>query len=232
MGGRGASSSITKGSKTGTQDSLERYLGKKGNPLSVEKSLKTINPNYVLRGEWAYNCQSCTTAFEATQRGYDVQAVGHDKGKPYFPDENGKQHQWYDVYEGEKTGTIGNEAYKKYIEADSIYEKVKCHSKAIAFNGIVGKTKILNTENQIKKEMQSYGDGARATLVVGWKRGSGHIMNVLNSNGQVYVADAQSGKTFNLSDILPYAKKGVALTRVDNLKFNSNIQYLTKKKGE
>lgn len=218
MGGRGASSSIAKGSKTGNkgQDNLEQYLGKRGNPISVEKSLETVNPKYNDGDEWQYNCQSCATSFEATQRGYDVEAVEHGVGKPYFADADGKQHYWYDVYEGETKGTF--------------YTKDYSHG----FYGIEGKTKIFNTANQIEKEMKSYGDGARATLQVAWKgrNAGGHIMNIVNKGGQFFVADAQSGKTYRLSDVLSRVKRGVAITRVDNLKFNSNIQYLTKKKGK
>lgn len=218
MGGRGASSSIAKGSKSNTtekkqQDDLEQFLGKRGNPMPIEESLKSIN-DWKRGQEYQYNCQSCATSFEATQRGYDVEAVGHGKGKPYFPSADGTQHQWFDVYEGErKTVVIGRNT---------------------AFYGIEGKTKIFNTSNQIEKEMKSYGDGSRATLLVAWKgrNKGGHIMNVVNKGGQVFCADAQTGKTFKVSDVLARAKTGSALTRVDNLKFNSNIKYLTKKKGE
>lgn len=232
MGGRGASSSISKGSKAGTKDSLERYLGKQGNPIPVLKSLETINPNWQESEKWQYNCQSCATSFEATQRGYNVQAVEHGANDPYFADANGQQHYWTDVYEGEKRGVIGNDAYNKFLEANSIYDKAKYHSKAVAFYGIEGKTKVFNTANQITKEMKNYGDGARATLQVKWKNGGAHIMNIMNLGGAVGCVDAQTGKVYAVSDVLARARKGVALTRVDNLKFNSNIQYLTKKKGE
>lgn len=219
MGGRGASSSITKGSKTEKQgqDSLERYLGKKNeNPLSVSQALIWINPNYSSGEEWQYNCQSCATSFEATQRGYDVKAVPHGKNDPYFTDADGKQHYWYDVYEGEKRTTVYSSNYSH------------------GFYGIEGKTKVYNTANQISKEMKSYGDGARATLQVAWKgkNAGGHILNVINIGGAVGCVDAQTGKVYSLTDILSRAKKGSALTRVDNLKFNSNIQYLTKKMRE
>lgn len=223
MGGRGASSSISKG-----QNGLESILGKRGNPIPVEKALETIN-DWDKGEKYQYNCQSCTTSFEATQRGYDVKAVEHGKNDPYFADKNGKEHYWYEVYEGEKEAKIGNDAYYKYIEANSYYDKSKYLSKALLFAGIEGKTKVFNTANQIEKEMKSYGDGARGTLQVRWKGGGAHIMNILNSKGQVYIADAQTGKTYTVSDVLSRARKGSALTRVDNLKFNSNIQYLTKK---
>ena len=235
MGGRGASSSIAKGSKAGNkgQDNLEQYLGKRGNPMSIEDSLKSIN-DWNRGQEYQYNCQSCATSFEATQRGYDVEAVGHGKGKPYFPNADGKQNYWYDVYEGVKPARVGNDAYNKMIDANNIYDKYNYSKKSLSFMGIEGRTKVLNTANQIEKEMKSYGDGSRATLMVAWKgRGnSGHIMNVVNKGGQVFCADSQTGKTFKVSDVLSVAKKGSALTRVDDLKFNSNIQYLTKKKGE
>ena len=227
MGGRGASSSIAKG--TG---SLERYLGKKGSPMSVEKALETINPNWQNGEEWQYNCQSCTTSFEATQRGYDVQAVEHAPNTPYFANADGKQHFWYDVYEGEKKGDIYNDAFYKFKEAqqEGNWEKARrYYNQSMGFYGIEGKTKVYNTAGQIEKQMKEFGDGARGTLQVKWKSGGAHIMNILNKGGQVFIADAQSGKTYTVADVLSRAKKGSALTRVDNLKFNSNIQYLTKK---
>ena len=43
-------------------------------PLSIEESLKQVNPNYKKGFEWQNNCQRCCPTYEAIRRKYDVLA--------------------------------------------------------------------------------------------------------------------------------------------------------------
>lgn len=211
FGGRGATSSKNHGTKLG--------IGRKSGSKSIEKVLKTINPNYnnanAEQEGWWDNCQSCAISFEAMQRGYNVEALPHKPNDKYFY-ADGKEHFWYDAFN------------KK---AEVMYAGTSLKT-AGAFWGIKGHTVPVNTSRQIEKQMKSWGDGARATLEVVWKKGNeGHIINVVNKGGKIIAVDTQNGTTPSLKSLMSLTRRNWnALTRVDNIGFSSDVKYLTKGK--
>lgn len=212
FGGRGSISSKKSGGKLG--------IGRKRSPKSIEQALKNINSNYhnanAEQEGWWDNCQSCAISFEAMQRGYNVEALPHKSNDKYFY-ADGKEHFWHDVFN------------KK---AEVMYAGTSVKTMG-AFWGIKGHTVPVNTAGQIEKQMKSWGDGARATLVVAWKgrNSSSHILNVVNKGGKILAVDAQDGTTPSLKSLMSHTQRNWnALTRVDNIGFNSDVKYLTKGK--
>lgn len=212
FGGRGAISSNKGGNKLG--------IGRRKGSKSIEKALKTINPNYHNANAeaegWQDNCQSCAISFEAMQRGYNVEALPHKPNdKWYYAD--GEEHYWYEVFnkKAEIMPTTTNWKTSGYVW------------------GIKGHTVPVNTAGQIEKQMKTWGDGARATLVVAWKgrNSNAHILNVVNKGGKIIAVDTQDGTTPSLKSLMSRTQRNWnALTRVDNMAFNSDVKYLTKGK--
>ena len=205
------------GSGGGQQANDVLGIGQKGKERTVDAARAAVNPHYsdadARANGWRHNCQSCAVTQEARIRGYDVEAVSHAPGAPYFPDANGEQHKWYGAFSG---------ANKNFPGRDGWYS--------------VGKetSTLLHTERQVQREVTSWGDGARGVVSVRWKgSSSSHILNVINGGKEgIYFSDGQSNRRYRLSDILSYAspKTGFLVTRVDNLSFTSDVRYLTKGK--
>lgn len=198
----------------GANDSLG--IGSKGDGRSVEDARAATNPHFgdanARADGWRHNCQSCSVTQEALVRGYDVEAVPHPPGTPYFAGSDGTQHKWYDAFTG------GNSTFHT---RDGYYWEGKETSS------------LLHTERQVQREVVSWGDGARGVVCVRWKGGrSSHILNVVNTHGLPYFSDGQDGKFYTLNSILDMAspKTGFLVTRIDNLDFTPNVRYLTKGK--
>ena len=210
-------------------------IGKRGLPKSVEYAMNNANPNYdnpnAEAEGWEHNCQSCAMTFEAMMRGYDTEAVPHKKDELYFV-ANGKEHKWRDCFEGKQSiELVGYDEVVKAKNSGDWQKASRLANKIGKIRTIEGQTVAVNTKTAINKQMKEWGDGSRATLSVAWKRGGGHIINVINKGGKTIAIDAQSHKIVDLGDMLSRVKTNfTGLTRVDNLKFTSDIQYLTKGK--
>ena len=227
FGGRGATSSAN-GGKSGK--------GKMQLPENVENAMNNTNPNYSNPNAeaegWHHNCQSCAITFEAMMRGYDAEAVPHKDGEPWY-EANGKEHGWRDCFEGnQETIFIGYAEFATALKQGDTAKATRLAKKIGAIDGIEGQTVAVNSRTAINRQMKKWGDGARATLTVSWKDSSeAHIINVLNKGGKTIAIDAQSHQIENLGKLLKDARKNcTGLTRVDNLKFTSDIQYLMKGK--
>lgn len=210
-------------------------IGKRGLPKSVEYAMNNANPNYSnpnARAEgWEHNCQSCAITFEALMRGYDTEAVPHKQGEPYF-EANGKEHKWRDCFEGKQAvEQVGYEEFKKARDSGDYAKASRLINEVGAIRVIEGHTVAVNTKTAVNKQMKEWGEGSRATLTVAWKNGGAHIINVINQGGKAVAIDAQTHQIKDLGEMLSRAKKNrTALTRVDNLKFTKDVQYLTKGK--
>ena len=79
---------------------------------------------------------------------------------------------------------------------------------------ISGKDIFNRTESTMKK----WGDGSRAIISATWESGSGHVFNLVNIRGEIYLLDAtaQRLKLAAKSDYLTKRAKQVVLVRSDN----------------
>ena len=229
FGGRGATSSINRGSSVAK--------GKTELPKRAEYAMNNTNPNYSNQNAeaegWVHNCQSCAVTFEALMRGYDNEAVPHKETDPYYF-ADGKEHGWRDCFEGKQVQIVtGYAEYAIALKQGDLTKAERFAKKIGVIDGIEGQTVAVNSRTAINKQMKAWGDGARATLTVAWKDSSeAHIINVINKGGKTIGIDAQSHEIINLGKMLKDARKNcTGLTRVDNLKFTSDIQHLTKGKN-
>ncbi len=73
----------------------------------------------------------------------------------------------------------------------------------------------------ITKTMKSWGKGSRAICALSWKSGRGHVFNVLNIDGEIYLADASANRFKSLSSSNYVknetdVKKSLGLIRTDS----------------
>ena len=220
----------------GIISNLRLGIGKRGTPKSDEYAMNNANPNYSNPNAeaegWHHNCQSCAMTLEAMMRGYDVEAVPHKHGDLFY-EANGKEHSWRDCFKGKQSiQRIGEDEVNEALAQGDIAKARRLAKNVGAIRVIEGHTVAVNTKTAIENQMNSWGDGSRATLSVKWKGGGGHLINVINKGGKPIAIDAQAHKIVDLGEMLSRAKTNrTSLTRVDNLKFTRNVRYLTKGKN-
>ena len=180
---------------------LRSAIGTKGRMMSMENAARGANPNYnPAYGEFSENCQRCVVAYEMRRRGYDVTAQPSFKGDTM----------------GETAFTSANN--KKFLRLTGAFQGAKTES--------VGATTSKKTLSNIKDTMSGYGDGSRAIMTFGWKRGNaGHAINVELKNGKLHFNDAQVGGKYDGAKLMNAIKtKSVTLTRTDNLKVSERMK--------
>ena len=179
---------------------------KRGEPMTREQANKgNVNPNFSKGGAYRTNCQTCVVVYEARLRGYDVQA------KPKKSWEAGQLAQntrlaWIDPATGKNP---------KFIQDNTVTTAKRCKSWM---------------ESTVKKD-------ERYTFEFAWRGlNSGHIVSLdRNSKGILRMYDPQNGKTYHGDQINKYLgniqfsrqtmggrKSTVRMTRVDDMRINSN----------
>lgn len=184
-------------------------LGPKGNSISIDTALANTNPHYRDKGIdyklYHQNCQRCVCAYEFQRRGYNVTAKAFDGKYPSIL-------QCF-VFDGKD--------YSSYVTQN-------INSRWSPSFGTVRNPNRFgyggsSAAKLIQKTMTNWGDGSRAVLQVIWKDSRvGHIINVENVGGEVFLIDAQNGKKISgLENIESYMKRTTAanseLVRVDTL---------------
>ena len=90
----------------------------------------------------------------------------------------------------------------------------------------VGKGKIKDTAEEIAWIMSDFGKGSRAVLSLRWKTGTGHVLNVVQTEEGTKFIDAQCKQEVDISVYLKQAvlkTGGVNLYRVDDTEFNEDL---------
>ena len=190
-------------------ENAKQAIGTKGRTMSIERAAKGANPYYQGgAAEFTENCQRAVVAYEMRRRGYDVIASPTYKGD-ILPTT---------AFVNSKTGRV----YKRYMGA---FKNAKSE--------MIGAKSPDTTLTNIENKMKSFGDGARATLAFGWKRGkTGHVINVEYKNGKVQYVDAQVGGKYTGKELMKAIKTETAsLTRTDNLKISDRIKNSVEQKN-
>ena len=87
----------------------------------------------------------------------------------------------------------------------------------------------------VKKQMEAWGEGARAICYVAWKGGDAHVFNLVQTKAGLLGVDAQSGRAnYTLWEAyLNDAKPSMTMiSRVDGLREKDDIKLAVKKKGK
>lgn len=176
-----------------------------------EQDLAATNPNFVKGrdGEWENNCQRCVTAYEARCRGINVEAL------PYI----------------EKTdGTFSYMFLNGKLNPDG-WTSAYQNPKPVYYGAKDGTA----TGVKVAKQLEAWGDGARAIVRVRWKKyvgGGGHVFIAENVNGKIRFIDPQDN-TLDMSGCFSLVKNNETyVIRVDNLKFRDNVKKCCKKKDK
>ena len=172
---------------------------------TAENDLKMTNPNFERGEEYQINCQRCITAYEARRRGIDVEAL---------PNYGTDTFSVMMLRDGSLNPNGWTSAYKNP-------KPVYCDSK----DG-------PGTGEKAIRQMEEWGDGARAIVRVQWQGGrSGHVFIAENVNGKIRFIDPQTND-MNVLRYFQCAKKNQTyIIRVDNLKFSDNVKKCCKKRG-
>lgn len=209
MGGRGASKGGTGGGGNATQaqqDPLEKYIGKKGTPISVADALKGTNPNLTQKGDfsrkWTHNCQRCVWAFEAQRRGYDVEARARTSNNNYASMDQRLKESFLNV-------------------ATNLKPK------------LVGSWLSTPKAKDLTAQILAYGEGTRGMIIGVRGSGGGHVFNWEVENGKVKFYDGQTGTSGMTPGQITAKYKGAIYTeRLDDKTFTENIKKFVKKRGD
>ena len=156
------------------------------------------HPSLTKNGRY-YNCPNCATAFDMTERGYDVVARPKPNGSNVENIE--------DFFKGGKLNGVGVESYdKRYLDA---YDKWKAKggnydSKEYDRFSFLHDQAAQKTRDNVVSELQSQ-KNSRGIIVVGWRIDANprarttefHALNYKVSNGKIMFFDAQSKREYN-----------------------------------
>ena len=181
---------------------------KQGKQMSIEKADKgNSNPLYVTnKAEYTKNCQRCVWTYELRRRGYDVIANNA-------------------ILDG--TDTL---AYMR--RADGWANVAKDGVENLIS---MASAKGIGCKKNIEKQMQSFGDGARAIIRVQWQNyPCGHVFIAEQANGATQFIDPQTGdlnasKYFETGMIKP---QKTYLLRTDDKEITDLINKCAKGKGK
>lgn len=192
-----------------TPKALQSVLGPKGEPFTMFESLHGTNPRYKDHSYPAKlyhnNCQRCVSVYELKRRGYDVVAKAFDGSYPKFSSVFQFNSNDFSSYVTQNA----NSRFSPYMGLESNPNKFGRTSASVA-------KKIIST-------MDNWGPGSRGIMFVVWSGGSSsHVVNLENINGEVWIADGQSGRNISGIDaITAYMKNtmpgSTELYRVDHL---------------
>lgn len=180
---------------------------------TLDEDTKAVNPNYNPTDDaYSRNCAYCTAAYDLRRRGYDVVANPYPNDDELYEGTLSERMSWYedlsldnirtmtevlnDNANGLKPGTTDKiETYDDYLSimenGFTSYENSK-EMKKLAINAL-------------KKELETYPNGARGNLSVWWENGGAHSVIWENEKGKVFIRDAQDGKTYDLETYLKYS---------------------------
>lgn len=189
-------------SKTGFDAKLG--FSRKTNNLSIEKDIKNINPKYsVFNKEFSNNCGNCMMAFEMRRRGYNVNALGNDRGVKIS-------------HLGEFFSGLKGESFIQMTPTDRIMSSS-------------GKEKGRLVKDLISSNIsKQYKEDASGALFFPHQYGS-HWINWIKDSSGVHFYDGQNPK-IKLDDLFSMYKynpnsweAGLTSIRLDDLQINSSI---------
>lgn len=165
-------------------------------PVSMEEAMKQVNPNFKKGFAYQNNCQRCAPTYEAIRRGYDVLAKPTTaKSKEELSSDK--------LADYEHNGFASMYKNPDIISAD--------------INKQIGKV-------EIEKQMQEWGNGARCTIFVFWKKyEGGHIFIAEQVNDKTLFIDPQTNKVYNENIFDKVQLAYTKIFRTDNLEFSDEI---------
>lgn len=177
------------------QKILDRYPVIKG-AHSFDADIVATNPKYKDSQKkqdtyYTHNCQRCVNAYEARRRGYDVTASARLLKNDTLPYMMNDK-GWANVYENGRANLV------------------KCVSNS-----------SHNVKREVREQLLSWGDGARAIVRVQWKGGAGGHVFIAECHGSdVHFLDPQNGN-LDVGDYFNYAKVNQTyVLRIDNMEFD------------
>jgi hypothetical protein len=195
----------------------------------IDEIRRGINHPGSMNGRY-YNCPNCATAFDMTERGYDVIA----RPKP----DGSNVENIEDFFKGGKLKSMGTESYStEYLNA---YDKwaikgKKYDSKEYDKFSFLHDQEAQKTEKRVIDELKSQKD-SRGIIVVGWRMDENprartshyHALNYKVVNGEVIFYDTQSRreyKGFTSTDFIRWDSdpRDVYIMRTDNLEPSDRV---------
>lgn len=175
------SKKVSKKTEKTEKSELEKKLAgvSRGKPMTHEEAdTGRVNPNFSKGAGYQINCQSCVVTYEARLRGYDVEVVPNDKLHPMCGRlARNTRLSWIDKQTGKSPDFMYD--YKPTLSS-------KWHGDAPTPKRF---KEILSRDIQ---------EDARYHIGFGWKgsRTSGHIVTLGKKDGNLFIYDPQSDRTY------------------------------------
>lgn len=197
MGGRGSPSKLSSSASTPAaprqrEQTLEEYLGGRGEPKSLEEAMTLVNPHWAESAQnkdkkYTHNCQRCIWAVELMRRGYDVEALPRTEDDTY--------------------GMMDGSAPHSFVNVGH---------PPLQFGWAIGNIWHKPTASAIKAEILQYPEGARGVLSM-HGLGSGHVCNWEIVKGKVVIYDGQVSQKHSLTDLFKRGYVTFKVARMDNV---------------
>ena len=179
--GKKAENEERKKQKQETETGSDKTLAgvSRGKPMTHEEADSgRVNPNFGKGAGYNINCQSCVVAYEARMRGYNIEVVPNDKLHPMCSKLSlNTRLAWKD----KQTGAT----------PDFMYQS----KPTLASNWSGGAPTPKRFKEMLTKDIQ---EDARYHIGFGWKGAgrSGHIVTLGKKDGNLYIYDPQSNRTY------------------------------------
>lgn len=176
-------------------------LKKKTRWYSRDEDQAAVNPNYTSTeykttmqveafgttfaievNPYEMNCQSCTLAYDARQRGYDVEAAPYYMEESFVPSIEGPDgiNSWYKG--------VGDADWTTFTLPDDSSASSTEQSRKMY--------------SDVEKLFNNMPNGSYGQFCVGWTFGSAHSVVWEKTNGTVTIRDCQSNKSFSFNQIM------------------------------
>lgn len=195
---------------------LLNFLKTRGNPMTFEQADSGhVNPNFVPKpphNKYSMNCQTCVVAFEARQRGYDVEARPYDDTGPAYYLAKDPSLAWIDPRTNKKPEYIYNpnlrdpESYLNFVK--ETVKLGKRYTIQILYKNEGGH--IVNIDRDLQGNLRIK-DNQVSNKYDGY---------TADYNGDSEVLQFLQDARYDNADVVP------KLLRIDNMKFNA--KYVTK----
>jgi hypothetical protein len=174
-----------------------------GIPFDVEEAMKGANPNFSMPNAKA---EGYTRNCQRSVPTYELRRRG------------------YNVEALPRVDSSYNQGFK---DVASVYNNPQIQKITMP-----GGTRSATISAELEKQVEAWGENARAQVVVAWKGGGGHTFVVENVNGKAVLIDPQTNKQRPVNDYIDKAKKNyIYYWRMDNIDFNTDaLPKITKAK--
>lgn len=188
-------------------------LPKQQTSLSIDQQQNRVNPYYdPEKPEYSMNCGYCVATMDLRRRGYDVEARQADVSSNYNAT-TGEIASWYK-----------NTTSMDWVTEYEVLNMSEATLDLLTF-GLITPSKDKKAD-ALRNRMSEEGNGSYGCLYANWSNGGGHFVEWSVTNGEVYIRDVQTNKTFIFDqwyDAYKECTEYISYLRTDNREISDKI---------